>query len=90
MNLVWAMLVIAAVTAVAAAASDRALKHFETALEFETVVEISHARGVPVVVDAASTIPPLDHLRRWISSQRVATTFSLRTSTDRRVRNSGA
>ena len=36
------------------------------ALEFETVVEISHARGLPVVVDAASTIPPLDHLRRWI------------------------
>lgn len=36
------------------------------ALEFDRVVEISHARGVPVVVDAASTIPPLDHLRRWI------------------------
>jgi len=36
------------------------------ALDFATVVEISHARSVPVVVDAASTIPPLDHLRRWI------------------------
>ena len=36
------------------------------ALDFKTLVEISHARGVPVVVDAASTIPPLDHLRRWI------------------------
>jgi D-glucosaminate-6-phosphate ammonia-lyase len=36
------------------------------ALDFETLVEISRKRGVPVVVDAASTIPPLDHLRRWI------------------------
>lgn len=36
------------------------------ALDFCTVVEISHGRGVPVVVDAASTIPPLDHLRCWI------------------------
>ena len=36
------------------------------ALDFDVVVEIAHARGVPVVVDAASTIPPLDHLRRWI------------------------
>jgi L-seryl-tRNA(Ser) seleniumtransferase len=36
------------------------------ALDFDAVVQISHARQVPVVVDAASTIPPLDHLRRWI------------------------
>lgn len=36
------------------------------ALPFETVVEISRARGVPVIVDAASTLPPVDHLRRWI------------------------
>jgi uncharacterized pyridoxal phosphate-dependent enzyme len=36
------------------------------ALDFDMVVEISRSRGVPVVVDAASTIPPLDHLRRWI------------------------
>jgi D-glucosaminate-6-phosphate ammonia-lyase len=36
------------------------------ALDFRALVEISHARKVPVVVDAASTIPPLDHLRRWI------------------------
>jgi L-seryl-tRNA(Ser) seleniumtransferase len=36
------------------------------ALEFETVVEIAHARGVPVIVDAASTLPPVDHLRKWI------------------------
>jgi L-seryl-tRNA(Ser) seleniumtransferase len=36
------------------------------ALDFTTVVEIAHGRGIPVVVDAASTIPPLDHLRCWI------------------------
>jgi L-seryl-tRNA(Ser) seleniumtransferase len=36
------------------------------ALDFQTVVGIAHARGVPVIVDAASTLPPVDHLRRWI------------------------
>jgi L-seryl-tRNA(Ser) seleniumtransferase len=36
------------------------------ALDFATVVEVAHARGVPVIVDAASTLPPVDHLRRWI------------------------
>lgn len=34
-------------------------------LDFPTVVEIAHGRGVPVIVDAASTVPPIDHLRRW-------------------------
>lgn len=36
------------------------------ALPFTTVVEIAHRHGVPVIVDAASTLPPIDHLRRWI------------------------
>jgi L-seryl-tRNA(Ser) seleniumtransferase len=36
------------------------------ALEFADVVAIAHERGVPVIVDAASTLPPVDHLRRWI------------------------
>jgi L-seryl-tRNA(Ser) seleniumtransferase len=35
-------------------------------LPFATVVEIAHARGIPVIVDAASTLPPVDHLKRWI------------------------
>ncbi len=35
------------------------------ALEAAAVIEIAHARGVPVIVDAASTLPPLDHLTRW-------------------------
>lgn len=36
------------------------------ALDFATVVEIARAREVPVIVDSASTLPPVDHLRRWI------------------------
>jgi L-seryl-tRNA(Ser) seleniumtransferase len=36
------------------------------ALDFATVVEIAHSRNVPVIVDAASTLPPVDHLKRWI------------------------
>lgn len=36
------------------------------ALDFATVVRVAHARDVPVIVDAASTLPPVDHLRRWV------------------------
>jgi uncharacterized pyridoxal phosphate-dependent enzyme len=36
------------------------------ALPFETVVEVARKHNIPVIVDAASTLPPLDHLRRWI------------------------
>ncbi|MGH2559813.1 MAG: aminotransferase class V-fold PLP-dependent enzyme [Thermomicrobiales bacterium] len=36
------------------------------ALDFPTVVEIAHRHDVPAIVDAASTLPPVDHLRRWI------------------------
>jgi uncharacterized pyridoxal phosphate-dependent enzyme len=36
------------------------------ALPFATVVAIAHERGIPVIVDAASVLPPVDHLRRWI------------------------
>lgn len=35
------------------------------ALDFPTVVAIAHAHDVPVIVDAASTVPPVDHLRQW-------------------------
>ena len=35
------------------------------ALDFPTVVAIAHDRQVPVIVDAASTVPPVDHLRQW-------------------------
>lgn len=37
------------------------------ALDFATVVEVAHERGIPVIVDAASTLPPVWHLKRWIA-----------------------
>jgi len=37
------------------------------ALDFATVVEVAHAHNVPVIVDAASTLPPVSHLTRWIA-----------------------
>ena len=36
------------------------------ALDFSISVDIAHRHGIPVIVDAASTLPPVDHLRRWI------------------------
>jgi D-glucosaminate-6-phosphate ammonia-lyase len=36
------------------------------ALPFETVVQIAHENCVPVIVDAASMLPPVAHLRLWI------------------------
>jgi L-seryl-tRNA(Ser) seleniumtransferase len=36
-------------------------------LSFAQVVEIAHRREVPVVVDAASTLPPKHHITRWIA-----------------------
>ncbi len=38
------------------------------ALPFETVVEIAHEHNVPVIVDAASMLPPASHLRLWIEA----------------------
>jgi D-glucosaminate-6-phosphate ammonia-lyase len=38
------------------------------ALDFDRIVEIAHHHNIPVVVDAASTLPPVGHLTRWISS----------------------
>jgi L-seryl-tRNA(Ser) seleniumtransferase len=35
-------------------------------LSFEDTVRIAHARGVPVVVDAASMLPPRANLFRWL------------------------
>lgn len=37
------------------------------ALPFDTVLEIAHRRNIPVIVDAASTLPPAGHLTRWIA-----------------------
>ena len=35
------------------------------ALPFETVIEMAHARDIPVIVDAASFVPPRANLRRF-------------------------
>lgn len=35
------------------------------ALPFPEVARIAQAHAVPTIVDAASTVPPIDHLRRW-------------------------
>jgi len=37
------------------------------ALDFGTIIAVAHARNVPVIVDAASTLPPVSHLTRWIA-----------------------
>jgi D-glucosaminate-6-phosphate ammonia-lyase len=31
----------------------------------ERMAEMAHAHGLPLIVDAASTLPPVGHLRRW-------------------------
>lgn len=38
----------------------------DSALDFETFVEISHSHGVPVIVDAAPTRAPPENFRHWI------------------------
>lgn len=38
----------------------------DSVLDFETFVEIAHARGLPVIVDAAPTQVPPENFRRWI------------------------
>jgi L-seryl-tRNA(Ser) seleniumtransferase len=40
------------------------------------VAEIAHARGVPVIVDAAATLPPRSNLRRFIGEGADLVTYS--------------
>ncbi len=46
------------------------------ALTLEQVVEAAHAKGVPVIVDAASRLPPRDNLRRFIAQGADMVIFS--------------
>ena len=46
------------------------------ALAIEQVVEIAHARGVPVIVDAASYLPPRANLHRFIEAGADMVQFS--------------
>ena len=43
---------------------------------FEEVVEVAHAAGVPVVVDAAGQLPPADNLKRFIAAGADLVAFS--------------
>jgi L-seryl-tRNA(Ser) seleniumtransferase len=45
-------------------------------LSLPAVCEIAHARGVPVVVDAAAALPPRANLRRFIAEGADLVTFS--------------
>jgi L-seryl-tRNA(Ser) seleniumtransferase len=40
------------------------------------VVEIAHARGVPVIVDAAAALPPRENLRKFIATGADLVTYS--------------
>jgi D-glucosaminate-6-phosphate ammonia-lyase len=42
----------------------------------EQVVEVAHAAGVPVLVDAAAQLPPTENLRRFIEAGADLVTFS--------------
>ena len=42
----------------------------------EEVVEVAHARGVPVLVDAAAQLPPVENLRRFLEAGADLVAFS--------------
>ena len=46
------------------------------ALSLETVVEIAHSRGVPVIVDAAAMLPPAENLTKFIRTGADMVSFS--------------
>ena len=46
------------------------------ALPLEVVVEKAHARGVPVIVDAAAALPPHENLTRFIAAGADLVTYS--------------
>jgi seryl-tRNA(Sec) selenium transferase len=45
-------------------------------LSLEETIEIAHERGVPVIVDAAAELPPVDNLRRFVTTGADLVTFS--------------
>jgi L-seryl-tRNA(Ser) seleniumtransferase len=46
------------------------------ALPLGTVIEISHQSGVPVIVDAAAEVPPMENLSRFVREGADLVTFS--------------
>lgn len=49
---------------------------YEDALSLPPVVDVAHARGVPVIVDAAIALPPTTNLRRFIDDGADLVSFS--------------
>lgn len=47
-----------------------------TALSLDEVVEIAHTREIPVIVDAASRLPPRENLRKFVSQGADMVVFS--------------
>ena len=39
----------------------------QNGVKLEDAIEIAHRHGLPIIVDAASTLPPTNHLTRWTS-----------------------
>ena len=48
----------------------------DTALPLPTVLEIAHRRGVPVIVDAAAMLPPVENLTRYVDMGADMVSFS--------------
>ena len=46
------------------------------AIPLESVIEVAHARGVPVIVDAAAMLPPVENLTRYIAAGADMVSFS--------------
>ena len=46
------------------------------ALPLETVIEVAHSRGVPVIVDAAAMLPPAENLTKYIRAGADLVSFS--------------
>ena len=47
-----------------------------TALPLTTVVDIAHSKGVPVIVDAAAMLPPVENLTRYVEMGADMVSFS--------------
>lgn len=65
-----------AITGKTAAVAYVIAPFFHYPLSLSQVVEIAHARDVPVVVDAAAEVPPAENLKRFIREGADMVTFS--------------
>jgi hypothetical protein len=49
----------------------------EPGVQLAEVIDIAHAHGVPVLVDASNTLPPAEHLYEFVEMGAVYILFSL-------------